>query len=369
MEDLKAKVCKSQWGEDRIPSFYSCDLKDIIRGLLKTDPKDRPKPAQLLRLPRLMGRICLFVGGFSIPRTLGDFENPAHGAILEHLQALSGGQLPPSIAINALVSPAEAIKSELKHELKYLHEATKAPDSASLCQMWNEIHELERRVEIHECSMQLLNLLIKWVSESTPIELPLPPEPAAPMMDPHVPMMSRPPPNRCNGHGPGLAETISLEGEMLVSDVVCDDRPSSGLPSPRRWINASNVHVNASSELQDVPALQPWRVAAPRARTEARYSDSEAEADMSELQTDRSGQPRIRNKFANRILHNVELRPVDVPCSPGALGQLLKDFECESGRTSHMGQRLLPADAIPASPLKALLKHHFNGTNCHTQSV
>ena len=367
MEDLKAKVCKSQWGEDRIPSFYSGDLKDIIRGLLMTDPKDRPKPAQLLRLPRLMGCICLFVGGFSIPGLVG--ENPAQGAILQHLQALSEGHLPPPIDISALVSPIEGNKRELKQELKALHEATKAPDCATLRQMWNEIHDLERRVEIQECIMQLLNLLIKWVSDSTSIELSLPPEPSVPPIDAHVPILSRPPPTRCDDHVRGLAETISLEGEVPVSDVVCNDRPLD-LPSPRRWINDNDIHVNASSELQEVPALQPWRSAvppAPRTRTEARFSDSESETDMSDLHTDRSGQPRIRHKLRKQILHNEELRPVDVPCSPGALGQLLKDFECESGDARHGGQVLLPVDAIPASPLKALLKHHFNGTNCHTQ--
>jgi len=175
ISDLKKKVCRSDYGEGDIPAHYSSELRDVIKGLLSPDPKDRPKPAQLLRLPVIMSRIAVFVSQFNLTpplcmartkniKVVGDNQE-----VTTVVVGLFQGQNAADCDIEGLITKAELIKVELKVQVRQAHEDVKEEEDGlevdALHARWDEIHRIESQLEEEECLLQLLQLLFKWQSE------------------------------------------------------------------------------------------------------------------------------------------------------------------------------------------------------------
>jgi len=360
------------------------------------DQKQRPKPVQLLRLPQVLSRVCVYFGGYSIPRPrsaagsrpLTASRDDRRAAIRECLQRVASETvIPQSALVEDLQGAEEHCKADLKLQLRAAQEAamlqagTDKPKDG-----WKQVQQLETDLEIQELVLQLLSLLLKWsaepekaqiqfIEDNEPPEVPILSRPPS-----AVPILSRPPSARMrqNGSAPEVDDPLFEKTVVLGREENDRAQPVSKVPQAVPWLkvaphqgaNLQNVisAMQAVQNTSDGPSPRAWRVAGPRPGVKSvkaskeqhistmRSDSTDSDRDTSPLPSDRGGMPTALLCHRERLASLVE-----VPPSPGVLGQLIKEFDdaIDLGAAGPAVPHHALQSRVPQSPLKALLKQHF----------
>jgi len=176
MEDLKKRVCAGQY--PMAPETFSEGLRELLYSLLQVDPKERPKPAQLLQLPVIQPYLKKFCEDtIRNAPSYGDANNSKEYteqglsivALLEKTAISDQAEEGMDQLVEGLNAAEDASKQQIKRELKILNEAlTGASEGAP---EWQQLRDCELQLEVQELRLQLLQLITKWTSQNAPSEV------------------------------------------------------------------------------------------------------------------------------------------------------------------------------------------------------
>eukprot|EP00658_Telonema_sp_P-2_P042009 TRINITY_DN30103_c0_g1_i1.p1 TRINITY_DN30103_c0_g1~~TRINITY_DN30103_c0_g1_i1.p1 ORF type:complete len:350 (+),score=75.28 TRINITY_DN30103_c0_g1_i1:251-1300(+) len=112
IEGLKKKVCEGV-PEAPLPEVYSEELRDLVHALLSVDPRDRPRPSQLLLAPAMQQHIKHFAR--EVMRQAGrPATAQASGRLEERYQAilqLLEGEFVEAVAVADILNQEELHKA------------------------------------------------------------------------------------------------------------------------------------------------------------------------------------------------------------------------------------------------------------------